>query len=195
MVTRRIDVPAWIEDPNTYTMLITDQLKLGGAETCEPDKIASAVMSASWPKERGSYEILRLDDPRFAEALDAAARKLALEMDVSMYEIKIADRAAGKLAVHCIGQSADVARSDDVDETLRILCQLSGHDLTAYYFVRVALLTPRYVPCEACKGTGGFVQSHTRESGSVSHESHEDCIECRGEGEVLNPNLKENPPS
>lgn len=147
MGTRRIDIPAWFEEPNVYTMMITDQLKLNGADACEPDKIAETTMAVSWPVERGSYEIMKLDDPKFREAVDAAARKLALDLDARRFQVSVADYASGCIAVVDTGPECPECGKPQPLESFRCTRpHMRDAKLKAFYFVRVAIVTPAEQP-------------------------------------------------
>lgn len=88
-------VAAWYDAPDVYHMMVPDELILNGATVCEPDKVALTTCELIWPTTRGTFEILKLDDPRYLEAVDASLAKLKADLPADDFEVSLDDREKG----------------------------------------------------------------------------------------------------
>lgn len=88
-------IAAWYDAPDVYHMMVPDELILNGATVCEPDKIALTTCELIWPATRGTFEILKLDDPRYLEAVDASLVKLKADLPVDDFTVTLDDREKG----------------------------------------------------------------------------------------------------
>lgn len=88
-------IAAWYDAPDVYHMMVPDELILNGATVCEPDKIALTTCELIWPATRGTFEILKLDDPRYLEAVDASFAKLKKDLPADDFEVTLTDREKG----------------------------------------------------------------------------------------------------
>jgi len=79
--SRRHEIAGWLEEPHVYVFLVPDELRHELGKPCDVDRVSRETLALIWPPERGTFEIIPIEDERYAASLDILLAKIVEAAD------------------------------------------------------------------------------------------------------------------